>query len=89
MPPITALLHTANAGLRRSRFGKLLPCAEILIVDRHSTDSTLRVARQYGARIVADGMEPAANGYLEQARYDWIICLDPRNPLPKAFGNFV
>lgn len=85
MPPITALLHTANAGLRLGRaLETLLPCAEILIVDRHSTDSTLRVARQYGARIVADGMEPAANGYLDQARYDWILCLDPSESITES-----
>jgi hypothetical protein len=78
MPPITALLHTANAGLRLGRaLETLLPCAEILIVDHHSADSTLRVARQYGARIVPHSTQPNANLYLDHARYDWILCLDP------------
>ncbi|MFY9949580.1 MAG: glycosyltransferase [Candidatus Sulfotelmatobacter sp.] len=85
MPPITALLHTANAGLRLGRaLETLLPCAEILVVDHHSTDSTLRVARQYGARIVRDGIGPTANYYLEQARYDWILCLDPSESITEG-----
>ncbi|MGB8583524.1 MAG: glycosyltransferase [Candidatus Sulfotelmatobacter sp.] len=85
MPPITALLHTANAGLRLGRaLETLLPCAEILVVDRHSTDSTLRVARQYGARIVRGGLEPTANHYLDQARYDWILCLDPSESITES-----
>jgi glycosyltransferase involved in cell wall biosynthesis len=53
MPPLTALLHTTNDALRLGRaLETLLPCAELLIVDHHSTDATLRVARAYGARIL-------------------------------------
>jgi glycosyltransferase involved in cell wall biosynthesis len=85
MPPITALLHATNAGLRLGRaLETLLPCAEILIVDHHSTDSTLRIARQYGARIVPDGIQPTANGYFAQARHDWILCLDPSESITEG-----
>jgi glycosyltransferase involved in cell wall biosynthesis len=85
MPPITVLLHTANAGLRLGRaLETLLPCAEILIVDHDSTDSTLRVARQYGARIVPHRVQPAANGHLEQVSYDWILCLDPSESITES-----
>ncbi|MGB7603607.1 MAG: glycosyltransferase [Candidatus Sulfotelmatobacter sp.] len=85
MPAITALLHTTNAGLRLGRaLETLLPCAEILIVDQHSADSTLRVARQYGARIVPDSTQPNANHFLEQARYDWILCLDPSESITEG-----
>jgi glycosyltransferase involved in cell wall biosynthesis len=85
MPPITALLHTANAGLRLGRaLETLLPCAEILIVDRHSTDSTLRIARQYGAHILPHSIQPSANGYLQHARYDWILCLDPSESITES-----
>ena len=78
MPPITALLHTANDALRLGRtLEMLLPCSEILIVDHHSADATQRVARQYGARIVsADGLV-SSNHYLDLARHDWILCLKP------------
>jgi glycosyltransferase involved in cell wall biosynthesis len=85
MPPITALLHTANAGLRLGRaLETLLPCAEILIVDHHSDDSTLRIARQYGARIVPEEIQPTANGYLDQARCDWVLCLDPSESITES-----
>ena len=85
MPPITALLHTTNAGLRLGRaLETLLPCAEVLIVDHDSTDSTMRVARRYGARMVPYSAQPNANHYCEQARYDWILCLDPSESITEG-----
>jgi glycosyltransferase involved in cell wall biosynthesis len=78
MPPITALLHTMNDGLRLGRaLETLLPCAEILIVDHHSTDATLRIALSYGARIVAADGDAAVTDYLGLARCDWIFCIEP------------
>ena len=85
MPPITALLHTTNDALRLGRaLETLLPCSEVLIVDHHSSDSTLRIAREYGARIVLANNRASANNYLEVARYDWILCLDPKESLTEA-----
>jgi hypothetical protein len=78
MPPITALLHTTNDALRVGRtLETLLPCAEILIVDHHSRDSTQRIAREYGARIVSAENHQAASQYLAMARHNWILCIDP------------
>ena len=78
MPPITALLHTANDGLRLGRtLETLLPCSEILIVDHHSADETRRIAGKYGARVVTPGTHPPVNHYLELASEDWILCMDP------------
>jgi glycosyltransferase involved in cell wall biosynthesis len=78
MPPITALLHTSNAALCLGRaLETLLPCAEILLVDHHSTDATTRVAREYGARIVPADTLATPKHYLDQAHHDWILCLDP------------
>jgi hypothetical protein len=78
MPPITALLHTKNDALRLGRsLEMLLPCAEVLIVDHHSVDATPKIAREYGARLVAPGDHPAAGHYLDLARYDWIFCMRP------------
>ncbi|MFZ0771072.1 MAG: hypothetical protein WCA49_03945 [Candidatus Sulfotelmatobacter sp.] len=84
MPPITALLHTANDALRLGRaLEMLLPCAELLIVDHRSTDATRRVAREYGARIVPAHGHAAAN-YLELARHEWILCLDPSESITEG-----
>jgi len=55
----------------------LLPCTEILIVDHHSSDATQRIARQYGARIVASPSLGYSGHYLDQTCHDWILCLDP------------
>jgi glycosyltransferase involved in cell wall biosynthesis len=85
MPPFTALLHTANSALRLGRaLETLLPCAEVLIVDHNSTDATLRIAREHGARIVPRNRRSTAYFDLEQARYDWILCLDPSESITEA-----
>jgi hypothetical protein len=87
MPPITALLHTRNAGLRLSRaLETLVPCAEILIVDHGSSDATIRVAREYGARVVPANTRATADPYhyLDHALYDWILCLDPSESITEG-----
>ncbi len=76
MPPITALLHTMNDALRLGRtLETLLPCAELLIVDDNSSDSTRSIASAYGARIVTAHSHSAAKHYLDLARHDWILCI--------------
>jgi hypothetical protein len=78
MPPITALLHTENDALRLGRtLEMILPCSEILIVDHHSVDATRRIAREYGARIVAAEGDVIASHYLDRPRHDWILCMRP------------
>ncbi|HWY23186.1 MAG TPA: hypothetical protein VNX26_18310 [Candidatus Acidoferrum sp.] len=85
MPPITALLHTANDALRLGRtLEMLLPCSEIVIVDHHSTDATRRVAREYGTRIVVADSDEAANRYLDLAHYDWILCMQPGESITES-----
>jgi hypothetical protein len=85
MPPITALLHTMNDALRLGRtLETLFPCAEILIVDHHSTDATRRVAREYGARVVTAGGDASSNHYLDLARHDWILCIEPGESITES-----
>ncbi|MGA9713164.1 MAG: hypothetical protein WBR31_15340 [Candidatus Sulfotelmatobacter sp.] len=85
MPPITALLHTKNDALRLGRaLEMLLPCSEIVVVDHHSADATLRVAREYGARIVTADAHSTADHYLDLARCDWILCLDPAESISEG-----
>jgi glycosyltransferase involved in cell wall biosynthesis len=84
MPPITAILHTANDALRLGRcLETLLPCNEILIVDDFSFDSTNRVANRYGAHFIrADGQ--TASDYARLATNAWILCLDPSESLSEG-----
>ncbi len=85
MVPITALLHVHNDVLRIGRCLETLhPCDQIVVVDHGSEDGTLRVAREYGARIVAAGGEGFALGNLQIVRprcEEWILCLDPSESL--------
>lgn len=70
MASITALLHTENDALRVGRvLETLYPCDQILVVDHGSRDASVRIAREYGARVVdaADGVSPA--DYLRSAGF--------------------
>jgi glycosyltransferase involved in cell wall biosynthesis len=85
MPLITALLHTENDARRLGRtLQTLLPCDEIIVVDHDSRDTTQRIAREYGARVVpAESGAPPAH-YLQLAQHDWILCLEPRESLTES-----
>lgn len=86
MPSITALVHTGNDALRVGRcLETLYPCDGILIVDHGSQDDTLRVAREYGARILRAG-----GGHVQElpqvASSDWILCLDAHESLTESLA---
>jgi hypothetical protein len=82
MPEITALLHTHNDGLRLGRcLETLYPCDGIVVVDHGSNDWTLRVAREYGAHLLAS--RESISGF---AASSWILCLDPRESLTEALA---
>jgi cellulose synthase/poly-beta-1,6-N-acetylglucosamine synthase-like glycosyltransferase len=90
MVPITAVVHTQNDGLRIGRcLETLYPCDEIVIVDHGSEDGTVRVAREYGARIVEAGAENFAIGDLQVAgegREHWVLCVDPSESLTESLA---
>lgn len=77
MPPITALLHTENDGLRLGRtLEMLLPCDEFLIIDHGSSDDTCGIARRYGAYILRGDNRAAPTQYLDQAHNEWVLCME-------------
>jgi hypothetical protein len=85
MPRITALLHTHDDALRLGRaLETLRPCDQIVIVDRGSRDATLRIAREYGARIVVPEEAATPASWLQSATSDWILCLDPSETLTES-----
>lgn len=85
MPPITAILHTCNdaEGLGRA-LESLRPCDELLVVDHGSTDATLRVAREYGARIHHAEPSLSADSYLASALHDWVLYVMPSESLTEG-----
>jgi len=76
MPQITGLIHACNHERQLGRaLVSLRLCDEVLVVDYGSTDGTLRIAREHGARII-----PAVQALESGARNagnDWILCLLP------------
>jgi|SRR5579872_1760767 glycosyltransferase involved in cell wall biosynthesis len=87
MRRITALLHTKNDERRIGRcLETLYPCDEIVIVDHGSSDQTLRVAREYGAKILPGKNGAAANEYARGTGGEWILCLDPHESLTEALA---
>jgi len=92
MPAITAVLHTHNDALRLGRaLETLCPCDDIVIIDHGSNDDTLRVGREYGARIVSASIVSASKE-LDETRFihgvadGWILCLDPRESLTEGLA---
>jgi glycosyltransferase involved in cell wall biosynthesis len=89
---ITALLHTENDALRLGRaLETLYACDEILVVDHGSRDGTVRVARDYGARVVNEQTGALPGDYLALAKAGsagagWILCLDPRESLTEKLA---
>jgi|GEM_PF-1186275 len=74
---MTALLFARNDALRIGRALETLRFpAEILVVDDQSSDRTVAVARQYGARVVPAG-EFARCSTIPTTQ-EWIFCLTPR-----------
>jgi glycosyltransferase involved in cell wall biosynthesis len=85
MPPITAILHTCNDADRLGRaLESLRPCDELVVVDHGSTDATLRVAREYGARIrnAEPNLSPAH--CLASAQHNWVLYLLPSESLTEG-----
>jgi glycosyltransferase involved in cell wall biosynthesis len=84
---ITALLHTSNDALRLGRCLETLhPCDEILIIDHGSSDNTLRIAREYGAKIVVGGQltHPSATSADSTG---WFLCMSSRESLTEALAG--
>src|SRR5437899_6970270 len=85
MPSITAFLHVTDDALRLGRaLETLRPCDEILIVNGGSRDGSLRIAREYGARICNLEDVASPRQCLRHARYDWILCLEARESLSEG-----
>lgn len=78
--PISAIVITLNESknLRRCLSAADF-CSEIVIVDSGSTDDTLDIAAQFGARIFHrdwTGYRDQKNFGVEQAHNPWVLCID-------------
>lgn len=69
---------------------------EMIVVDTGSIDNTMRIARQFGARIIQVPWEndfaKARNAGLEQATKRWVLCLDADErltPVPSGYLSYL
>jgi glycosyltransferase involved in cell wall biosynthesis len=77
---ISVLLPTFNnaAGIR-STLDSISWADEILVVDSFSTDSTLEICREYGARVIQHEYIQSAkqkNWAAPQCRHEWVLQID-------------
>lgn len=87
MLSITALLQTENDALRLGRaLETLYACDDILIVDHSSRDATVRLAREYGARVMVARPEFSLPDYVQSAQAEWILFLDPCESLTEKLA---
>ena len=85
---ITATIITLNEERNVARAIESLRCCdEILILDSGSTDRTVELAANLGARVIEAGWRGYAgqkNWAAEQATHDWILSLDADEALSEA-----
>ena len=80
MPPISATIITHNEAASIARAIRSLDCAdEILVVDSGSTDETVKIAVELGARAIThpwEGFAAQKNFAVAQASHGWVLSLD-------------
>ena len=80
MPPISATIITHNEAANIARAIRSLDCAdEILVVDSGSTDATVKIASELGARTIIhrwEGFAAQKSFAVAQASHEWILSLD-------------
>jgi glycosyltransferase involved in cell wall biosynthesis len=92
MASITALLFTQDDALRLGRaLETLYACDDIVVVDHGSRDATVRVAREYGAKVVDARPGPSPADYVRSIQTAsesrrWILCLDPHESLTEKLA---
>jgi len=85
MPTITALVYTHNDAERIGRtLETLRACDELLVVDRGSSDGTVRIAREYGA-VVQHAKDCAQPSRL--AACPWVLCLLPTESVSESLES--
>ena len=89
MTPFSLIVITLNAEEHIARCLKSVPFAsDVVVVDSGSTDKTVEIATQLGARVFQEewrGFGPQKRRATELAKHDWVLSLDADEALsPQA-----
>jgi len=80
MPSISALIIARDEARNIAEAIRSVGfCDEVLVVDSGSTDDTVRIAEQAGARVLFNawpGHVKQKNFAVQQARHDWVLSID-------------
>lgn len=78
--PLSAVLITRDAASQLPGcLASLAFCDDIVVVDSGSGDDTVAIAEAAGARVIRQdwlGFGPQKQFAVEQARHDWVLCVD-------------
>ena len=89
-PQISAVINVKNEADKLKKCLSSLKnfATEIIVVDMESTDNSVEIAKEFGAKIFTyrpmKYVEPARNYALSKATGKWIILLDPDEYLSKT-----
>src|SRR3954464_15877343 len=82
---LSALIHTHNDARTLGRTLESLHAVdEILVVDHDSNDNTVKIAKQYGARVIKAPPGVDRGAYTVDCKYDWILCVLPNETVSEA-----
>lgn len=91
---LSVVINTKNAATTLERTLKSVAFADtILVVDMHSTDETVAIAKKYTTALYSHEdvgyVEPARNFALSKAKDDWILVIDADEEVPKNLREFI
>jgi len=89
-PPVTVYTLTFNEARQiRAVLESVKWADELMLVDSFSTDGTVEIAKEYGARILSEpfcGFGALRNKALAAARFDWMVSIDADERCLPAFA---
>ena len=65
---------------------------EVLVVDSHSEDGTVEVAKSFGARVLTEewrGFSGQKQFAVDQCSYDWVLILDADERIPEETSRII
>jgi glycosyltransferase involved in cell wall biosynthesis len=92
LPQFTGIVVTYNEARRlRECLRSLAFCEQLVVIDLGSTDSSIDIAKECGARVVPHArvqvVEQVWGEAMTYARNDWVVLLDPDEILPADIAN--